>query len=99
MTTDLASFTVRDLAGVFAARQLGRELAAGLALDRQDQIRVATAVSEISRSTITTGHQAVIDFGVDETDLILTVTVNGEPSMDGVAAAARLMDQVGVSGS
>jgi signal transduction histidine kinase/CheY-like chemotaxis protein len=84
---------------VFAARQLGRELAAGLALDRQDQIRVATALSEISRSTITTGHEAVIDFGADESDLVLTVTVDGEPPVDGTAAAARLMDQVGVSGS
>ena len=44
MTAELASLTVRDLAGVFAARQLGRELAAGLALDRQDQVRVATAL-------------------------------------------------------
>ena len=99
MTTELASLTVRDLAGVFAARQLGRELAAGLALERQDQIRVATALSEVSRSTVTTGHDAVIVFGTDETDLVLTVTINGEPAMEGVQAAARLMDEVGVSGS
>src|SRR5579863_4526423 len=99
MTTDLASFTVRDLAGVFAARQLGRELAAGLALDRQDQVRVATALSEISRSTITTGREAVISFGADDTDLVLTVTVNGAPAMEGVEAAARLMDKVAITGS
>jgi signal transduction histidine kinase/CheY-like chemotaxis protein len=99
MTTGLASLTVRDLAGVFAARQLGRELAAGLGLDRQDQVRVATALSEISRSTITSGHGAVIVFGADGTDLVVTVTVDGEPAMDGVEAAARLMDKVAVSGS
>jgi signal transduction histidine kinase/CheY-like chemotaxis protein len=99
MTTGLASLTVRDLAGVFAARQLGRELAAGLGLDRQDQVRVATALSEISRSTITSGHDAVIVFGADGTDLVVTVTVDGEPAMDGVEAAARLMDKVAVSGS
>ncbi len=99
MKTVLASLTVRDLAGVFAARQLGRELAAGLALDRQDQVRVATAISEISRSTVTTGREAVIDFGADETDLVLIVTVNGEPAMEGAEAAARLMDKVAVSGS
>jgi signal transduction histidine kinase/CheY-like chemotaxis protein len=99
MTTRLASFTVRDLPGVFAARQLGRELAAELALDRQDQVRVATAVSEISRSTITTGRDAVIEFGADASDLVLTVTVSGEPAMEGVEAAARLMDKVKVSGS
>jgi signal transduction histidine kinase/CheY-like chemotaxis protein len=99
MTTELASFTVRDLTGVFAARQLGRELAAGLALDRQDQIRVATALSEISRSTVTSGLEAVIVFGADHGDLVLTVTLNGEPGTEGVEAAARLMDKVGVSGS
>jgi signal transduction histidine kinase/CheY-like chemotaxis protein len=99
MTTELASFTVRDLTGVFAARQLGRELAAGLALDRQDQIRVATALSEISRSTVTSGLEAIIVFGADHGDLVLTVTLNGDPPMEGVEAAARLMDKVGVSGS
>jgi signal transduction histidine kinase/CheY-like chemotaxis protein len=99
MTTELASFTVRDLAGVFAARQLGRELATGLALDRQDQVRVATALSEISRSTVTGGLEAVIVFGADRGDLVLTVTLNGEPAMEGVNAAARLMDKVEVSGS
>jgi signal transduction histidine kinase/CheY-like chemotaxis protein len=99
MTSGLASFTARDLTGVFAARQLGRELAAGLGLDRQDQVRVATAVSEISRSTVTTGLEAIIDFGADEMNLVLTVTVNGEPALEGVHAAARLMDEVTVSGS
>jgi len=98
MTTELASLTVRGLAGVFAARQLGRELAAGLALDRQDQVRVATALSEISRATITGGHEAVIVFGADAKDLVITVTVDGEPGMEGVTAAARLMDKVRVSG-
>jgi signal transduction histidine kinase/CheY-like chemotaxis protein len=99
MTIGLASLTIRDLAGVFAARQLGRELAAGLALDRQDQIRVATALSEISRSTLSAGRDAVIDFGAEETNLVLTVTVSGEPPAEGVEAAARLMDKVVVSGS
>jgi len=99
MTTGLASLTVKDLTGVFAARQLGRELAAGLALERQDQIRVATALSEISRSTLSTGHDAVIVFGIDDTDLVLTVTVNGKPAKEGVEAAARLMDKVSVTGS
>jgi anti-sigma regulatory factor (Ser/Thr protein kinase) len=45
MTDELASLRVRDLSGVFAARRLGRELAAGLGLDDRDQVRVATALS------------------------------------------------------
>jgi signal transduction histidine kinase/CheY-like chemotaxis protein len=92
MTDELASLRVRDLSGVFAARRLGRELAAGLGLDDRDQVRVATALSEISRSSVTVGQSAVIVFGADKTSLVLTVTVNGEPPEEGLVAATRLMD-------
>jgi signal transduction histidine kinase len=94
MKNPLASLNVRDLGGVFAARRLGRELAAGLGLERQDQVRVATALSEISRSVITDGCTAVIAFGADATHLVLTVTADGPVPADGIAAAARLMDTV-----
>ncbi len=94
MISELARLDVRDLTGVFAARQLGRALAASLALDRQDQIRVATALSEISRSAVTAGRTAVVAFGIDDTDLLVTVTLDGEAPAGGVAAAARLMDTV-----
>ena len=98
MLTELATLQVRDISGVLAARQIGRELATRLALEPQDQVRVATALSEICRSALVAGRVAVIVFGADEADLVLTVTVNGEPPAEGVAAAARLMDKVGVSG-
>ena len=93
--SELARLEVSDTAGVFAARQLGRGLAAVLALEQQDQIRVATALSEISRSAVTAGRTAVITFGIDrgrpagDRD-----SVDGEPPADGIAAAARLMDHV-----
>jgi signal transduction histidine kinase/CheY-like chemotaxis protein len=99
MTAELARLTVRDLAGVYTARQLGRELAAGLVLDRQDQVRVATALSEVSRGALSSGREAVLVFGADETDLVVTITVSGEPDTEGVEAAARLMDRVEASGS
>jgi signal transduction histidine kinase len=98
MTAELASLDVRDLPGVFAARRLGRELAAGLALETQDQVRVATALSEISRAAITAGNSVVITFGADDTSLVLTVTADGPPPADGMAAAARLMDAVVAQG-
>ena len=94
MTTELASLRVQDLPGVFAARRLGRELAAGLGLEHQDQVRVATALSEVSRSAVTLGETAVIAFGADATSLVLTVTVDGALPEEGVTAAARLMDTV-----
>jgi signal transduction histidine kinase/CheY-like chemotaxis protein len=98
MTEEFASLTVRDLSGVFAARRLGRELAAGLALERQDQVRVATALSEVCRSAVTAGETAVIAFAADPAHLVLTVTVDGEVPEDGVAGAARLMDTVVTEG-
>ena len=98
MITELARLEIRDRAGVFAARQLGRDLAAALELDRQDQIRVATALSEISRSAVMAGRTAVIIFSVDDTDLLLAVTLDGEPPAEGMAAAARLMDRVDADG-
>ena len=99
MITELARLDVRDPAGVFAARQVGRGLAAILALDRQDQIRVATALSEISRSAVTAGRSAVIAFSIDDTELLLTVTLDGEPPAEGIAAASRLMDTVTADGN
>jgi len=96
--SELARLDVRDTAGVFAARQLGRGLAATLALERQDQVRVATALSEVSRSAVTAGRTAVITFGIDDAELLLTVTMDGEPPADGIAAAGRLMDQVTADG-
>jgi signal transduction histidine kinase len=98
MISELARLDVRDLAGVYAARQLGRILAARLDLERQDQIRVATAVSEISRSAVTAGRGAVLAFGIDDFDLLLTATFDGEPPDEGVAAASRLMDKVVTDG-
>ena len=98
MTSQLARVEVWDPAGVFAARQLGRGLAAALDLDRQDQVRVATALSEISRSAVTAGRRIVITFGIDDADLVLTVAMDGPPPSDAVGPVGRLMDQVTVEG-
>ncbi len=98
MSEDLARLPVHDLPGVFAARGLGRELAARLGLDHQDQVRVATTLSEVCRSAVIVGLSAVITFGADQASLVLTVTVDGEPPADGIAAATRLMDTAVVDG-
>jgi signal transduction histidine kinase len=98
MSSELARLDVRDPAGVFAARQLGRGVAAALQFEHQDQIRVATALSEISRSAVTAGRTAVITFGIDDTDLLLTVALDGELPAEGITAAARLMDRVRADG-
>ncbi len=99
MTSDLVRLQVRDADGVFAVRQLGRTVAAELLLEHQDQVRVATALSEISRSAVMAGLQAEIVFGVEDADLIVTVTLDGTPAADGIAAATRLMDKVTIDGN
>ncbi len=99
MTSDLARIEVTDLAGVFAARQLGRGIAGQLALDSQDQVRVATALSEISRSAVMAGQRAVVVFVAAKADLVISVSLSGEPLREGIDAATRLMDRVEVTGA
>jgi signal transduction histidine kinase/CheY-like chemotaxis protein len=97
MTTELARIAVADPAGVFAARHLGRALAAELKMEQQDQLRVATALSEVSRSAVIAGQHANVAFETDEVSLILVVTLTGPPADEGVRAATRLMDRVEVA--
>jgi signal transduction histidine kinase len=98
MTSDLARIEVADLAGVFAARQLGRSIAGQLALETQDQVRVATALSEISRSAVMAGQRLVVAFAAAKADLVISVSLSGEPLREGIDAATRLMDRVEVTG-
>ena len=98
MTSEFARIEVRDVGGVFAARQLGREVAAELGLDRQDQVRVATALSEVARSAAVTAQTAAVAFSVDRSNLIITVRFDGEPPAEGTRAAARLMDDATAAG-
>lgn len=99
MISELVRLEVRESADVFAARQLGRTVASELALERQDQVRVATALSEVSRSAVMAGLTGTVVFGLDDTDLVVAVTLTGEPPADGIAAAMRLMDKVTVDGN
>ena len=99
MISEFARIEVRDVGGVFAARQLGREVAAELGLECQDQVRVATALSEVGRSALVTAQAAAIAFSADPADLIITVTFDGEAPAEGTRAAARLMDDATAAGS
>ena len=50
---------------VVHARQRARNLAGLLGFDRQDQTRIATAVSEIARNTVTYGGGGMLKFSID----------------------------------
>jgi signal transduction histidine kinase/CheY-like chemotaxis protein len=99
MSRELVRVEIRETAGVFAARQLGREAAAELGLERQDQVRVATALSEIGRELVIAGQPASVCFLAGDGELVVRVEHAGPPPRQALAAAARLMDRVETDGS
>jgi anti-sigma regulatory factor (Ser/Thr protein kinase) len=58
----LANTTEHD---VVAARQNARQISAALGYDAQDQTRIATAVSEISRNACRYARQGEVEFSVE----------------------------------
>jgi signal transduction histidine kinase/CheY-like chemotaxis protein len=98
MSTELVRVEVRDTAGVFSARQVGREVAAELGLERQDQVRVATALSEVGRELIIAGQVATMVFLAGDGELIIRVEHDGPPPGDALTAAGRLMERVSTAG-
>src|ERR1700733_13869849 len=74
----LALRTERDLV---QARQRAREVAAVLGLDNQDQIRMATATSEIARNAFRYARNGKVTFSLElEAPQRLEVTVSGAGS-------------------
>ncbi|MEV4137387.1 ATP-binding protein [Dactylosporangium sp. NPDC049742] len=93
----LLRMTLREDQDVFVVRQRGREVAAALGMEHQDQVRVATALSEIGRHAI----GAMVTFTAEVSGrlrLVIVVEADGigiSPP-EGTAAAGRLMDEVHV---
>jgi signal transduction histidine kinase len=93
----LLRMTLRGDQDVFVLRQRGREVAAAVQMEYQDQVRVATALSEIGRHAI----GATVTFTAEVSPgprLVIVVEADGigvRPP-EGTAAAGRLMDEVQV---
>lgn len=106
MTIELTRLLLLAEPDVFAARQRTREAAAALGFDTNDQVRVATAVSELSRAIVAAAHRAILTIGLaDEAALGLVIQVRSEDSFAvevdlatgmGLGAARRLMDSLTV---
>jgi signal transduction histidine kinase/CheY-like chemotaxis protein len=60
---------------VVRARQIARHIALRLGFDHHDQIRIATAASEIARNAFRYAHSGVVRFHVDNDSRMLSVTV------------------------
>ncbi len=101
MSIAIYTLELREERDVFAARQAGREVAAAVGLEGQDQVRVATALSEVSRDVVAAGGGEVT-FSVTSPDLLTVELVTSGPARElrsraiggGVEAARRLVDSL-----
>lgn len=97
---ELATVDVLGEGDVVLLRQVGREAAELLGLDRQDQVRVATALSEVGREVVAGGRgRAVLSVVRRAASAELLVEVHGASGLDadprglsGMVAARRLLD-------
>ncbi|HTM01510.1 MAG TPA: ATP-binding protein [Candidatus Omnitrophota bacterium] len=67
MSTRILSLALRQEVDVVLARQRARRIAALLGFDGQDQVRIATAVSEIARNAVAYAEQGLAEFGIEGT--------------------------------
>ncbi|MGS2613856.1 ATP-binding protein [Micromonospora sp. LZ34] len=91
---------------IFLVRQRGREVAAAVGLEHQDQVRVATALSEVARDLLRAAGGADVTFrladGADDgrrqlrVDLAPLAPLPGDRYEPESGAVARLVDKLGV---
>ncbi|MEU7744139.1 ATP-binding protein [Nonomuraea sp. NPDC049158] len=93
--TELARAALEHDHDVFAVRRLGKAVAELAGLEAQDQVRVATALSEVCRELLGTG--AAVVFSLDEGKLLITMdhAMGADfARSEGLALAGRLVDVV-----
>lgn len=77
----LLTVSLRDESCILAARQRARQLAQALGFDHQEQIRIATATSEIARNAVQYGRDGRVDFSIelqpDPASFVVTVVDKG----------------------
>ena len=98
MTGDeLIRMRVQREQDVLAMRKLGREAAEAAGLQSQDQIRLATALSEVGREILNGGFEASVVFLLEQDGLLVTIDFPPRTdfqSADGVTLAGRLVDMI-----
>jgi signal transduction histidine kinase/CheY-like chemotaxis protein len=99
---DLLRTAVHGEPDVFLVRQRGRQVAAAIGFDGQDQIRVATALSDVGRELVRQSLTAVVAFALRRTPraaLVVELNWHGGPATTtgpGWDTADRLLDEVRV---
>ncbi|MFD9701051.1 ATP-binding protein [Lentzea sp. NPDC059081] len=99
-TTELLRLPIADERDVFLLRQRGRQVAAAVGLDGQNQIRVATALSDVGRELVRqdVGTTAVFRLRRDAAPALLVELTWQPASVTGTGpgwdTARRLMDEL-----
>ncbi|BCJ75724.1 sensor histidine kinase [Catellatospora sp. IY07-71] len=99
--TVLLHLVLRREQDVFAVRQRGREAAAALGLEHQDQIRLATALSDVGRQLLAANDAVDVTFslGGQPTHLCFRLCVAGPVDPAALRPAGRLVDVLEVTES
>ncbi|GAA0521912.1 sensor histidine kinase [Paractinoplanes deccanensis] len=92
----LMRMSLRVAQDIFAVRQLGREVAREAGLEQQDQTRLATALSEVSRVMLAAGSDADVAFTLQRDGVSPSLLVTVENRVPG--DAERLRPQLGQVG-
>ncbi|MFE3166103.1 sensor histidine kinase [Streptomyces sp. NPDC059224] len=95
-TRQVTRFRLFSAQDVFGLRRSAQQAAVALALDRQDQVRLATALSELGRDRVGC-HDLEVAFGLDAADrptaLVVTFSWSGgpPPAADTLDLVAKLV--------
>lgn len=102
----LLQMALRVEQDIFVVRQRGREVAAAVGLEHQDQVRIATALSEVARDLLRTAGGADVTFSVNfdavagrhvlYADLAPVRPLPDDGYQPQSGAVARLVDMLGV---
>lgn len=90
----LLQLMLRREQDIFTVRQRGREAAAALGLEHQDQVRLATALSDVARQLLTTAAPVEVTFriGGQPESLRFELAVTGRVDREALRPAGRLVD-------
>ncbi len=99
MSTSLAHVEIRYEQDVVHARQRARLIAEQLGFDRQDQIRISTAVSEIARNAHQYGQGGEVEFMLEATPHGHRFTIAVRDQGPGIADLDAVLDGCGASRS
>jgi signal transduction histidine kinase len=90
----LLHLALRREQDIFAVRQRGREAAAALGMEHQDQIRIATALSDVGRQMLAHAQNVEVSFTVAGEPPSLRILMRAKGQLDGrtITPVGRLVD-------